>query len=672
MQEQIFGDLKEKEHILVCLSTSPSNARIIQTAARLSGVFCGELTALYVETPSYQHAAAEDKERLKANMHLAREQGASVVTVYGEDVPFQIAEYAKKSHVTRLVIGRSSQRRRAFPSIKRFTERLIEYVPDVDIYIIPDNPGKRRRNWLHYIANHQFHLTKEKFSPLNTVKTLLVMLLATGVGLFFHRAGLRESNIILIYILGVLITAVITSGRTYSIVSSLFSVLLFNFFFTEPRYTFAAYSKEYPVTFLVMFLAAVLCGSLTAKIKRQAVASAEMAYRTRVLLDTNQLLQQEKNEEGILRACSCQLIKLLQRSIIYYAERNGKLEVPVFFEAEGKEAEKELCLTGTERETALWTWENNRRSGASTDVRQNAYCIYYTVRGSENIYGVVGIALGDEQLNTLETSLMLSILGECGMALEKTRFAKMQQEAEAQARSEQLRANLLRSISHDLRTPLTGIAGNASMLMNSEFPLTEEKKQGIYGDIYEDAMWLTELVENLLSITRMQDTTMQLKLKTELVSEVIAEALSHVSRKSKAYQISVQEQDEFLLARMDANLIVQVLINLIDNALKYTPEGSEITISTFPGPDEGIVTICVADNGPGIPDEAKPHIFEMFYTAASGIPDGRRSMGLGLALCRSIVTAHGGTIQVTDAKEHGAVFTFTLPAAQWQDEPQCR
>ncbi|MCI5650000.1 MAG: DUF4118 domain-containing protein, partial [Fusicatenibacter sp.] len=616
-------------------------------------------------------ASEEDKERLKANMHLARAQGASVVTVYGEDIPFQIAEYAKKSHVTRIVMGRSSQGRRYFPSIKHFTDRLIEYVPDVDIYIIPDNSGKSRKaKWIRYFANSQFTEVREKISPRNTVKTALVMLLSTGVGLLFHWAGLRESNIIMVYILGVLVTAVITSGRTYSIVSSLISVLLFNFFFTEPRYTFAAYSKEYPVTFLVMFLAAVLCGSLTAKIKRQAVASAEMAYRTGVLLDTNQLLQQEKNEDGIIRACARQLVKLLQRNVVYYASRGASLETPVFFGAEGREGEKEFCLNQDERETALWTWENNRRSGATTDVRQNAYCIYYTVRGSENIYGVVGISMGQEQLNSFETSLMLSILGECGMALEKTRFARLQQEAEAQARSEQLRANLLRSISHDLRTPLTGIAGNAGVLMNPEFPLTEEKKQGIYGDIYEDAMWLTELVENLLAITRMQDDAMQLNLKTELVNEVVAEALSHVSRKSRAYHIEVKEQDEFLLARMDANLIVQVLINLIDNALKYTPEGSDIMICTAPGPRD-FVTISVSDNGPGIPDDAKPHVFEMFYTAASGIPDRRRSMGLGLALCRSIVNAHGGQITVTDAKEHGAVFTFTLPAARWQDGPQC-
>ena len=230
------------------------------------------------------------------------------------------------------------------------------------------------------------------------------------------------------------------------------------------------------------------------------------------------------------------------------------------------------------------------------------------------------------------------------------------------AKNEQLRANLLRSISHDLRTPLTSISGNASNLISNGNYIDDKTKKQIYEDIYEDSLWLINLVENLLSVTRLEEGKMNINLTTELIGDVISEALKHIHTKSEKQRITVIQSDDLILAKMDARLIVQVLINLLDNAIKYTSSNSQIKIITEQ--DEKMVRISVADNGNGISDEQKERVFDMFYTGTNKIADCRRSIGLGLSLCKAIINAHGGEISISDNKPHGAVFTFTLPIGE--------
>ena len=336
-----------------------------------------------------------------------------------------------------------------------------------------------------------------------------ILIAATLVGLLFSGLKIPEANIIAVYILGVLIISIITSSWMYSFLASVISVLAFNFLFTIPRFTLRAYDPSYPMTFVIMFLVALITGSLASRMKEYARESAQAA-----------------------------------------------------------------------------------------------------------------------------------------MQIEK----------------EQLRADLLRSISHDLRTPLTSISGNASNLLSNENEFSQETRMQIYGDIYDDSMWLIKLVENLLSVTRIEDGRMDLRMSAELMDEVIAEAMRHTDRNRDGRKIEVSSDEEFILGKMDARLIVQVVINLVDNAVKYTPEGAQIRIHT--GKKDGMVVVSVSDTGPGIPDEQKSKVFDMFYTGTNRAADGRRSLGLGLGLCRSIIRAHGGEIWVSDNKPQGAVFTFTLPAEE--------
>ncbi len=348
-----------------------------------------------------------------------------------------------------------------------------------------------------------------KTSVRDLVITVFIMISATVIGMLFGKLGFTEANIVTVYILGVLLTGMFTNGYLCSVISSLGGVLLFNFFFTEPRLTFHAYEQGYPVTFVIMLTAALITGTLTNKVKKHAEESAQAAI-------------------------------MVQK--------------------------------------------------------------------------------------------------------------------------EQLRANLLRMISHDLRTPLTSISGNANNLIYNYRQIDDEMLKQMFEDIYDDSQWLINLVENLLSVTRIEDGRLNFNMTTEIMDEVVEEALNHINRKANEHSISVIYKDEFLLAHIDAKLIVQVIINIVDNAVKYTPKDSHIDIVVSKVND--MISVSIKDDGPGISDELKTKVFEMFYTGDNKIVDSRRSLGLGLALCKTIVTAHGGTIELTDNSPHGCVFTFTLPMGE--------
>ena len=644
-----------QEHILVCLSASPSNAKIVKTAATMASAFGGSFTALYVQTPDSDKLDEENKNRLQDHIRLAEQLGADIATAYGEDVSFQIAEYARISGVTKIVIGRSNIKRRHFWNRPTLTDKLTEIAPNLDIHIIPDNIINSK----YRPSSHSLFRSLIPY-PKDILITVLILAIATILGLSFYSFGFTDSNIITVYILGVLLTSLFTKGYTCGIIGSLVSVMLFNFFFTEPRLTFHAYDSGYPVTFAIMLVASVITGTLASKLKSHAKLSAQAAFRTKVLLDTNQLLQKAQNDEDIINITATQIMKLLNRSVVMYSVRDGKLTKGSLYSSQSDNLED--LFTTTERNAAEWVYLNKHRAGASTNVYSKAKCVYFSIRINNNIYGVIGIRIKGKPLDAFENSILLSILGECALAMDNRRNAKEKEQTAVLAKNEQLRANLLRAISHDLRTPLTSISGNAGNLLSNKDKLDEDTKMQIYTDIFDDSEWLISLVENLLSVTRIEEGRMNFNKSIELVDEITEEALRHIGRKSTEHKISVIHKDELLLANVDAKLIVQVLINLIDNAIKYTPLGSEIKVITEK--KNGYASISVIDNGNGIPDNIKPHVFEMFYTGDNRIADSRRSLGLGLALCKSIIGAHGGELTLTDNQPQGCIFTFTLPLGE--------
>ena len=638
---------KKKEHILVGLSSAPSNSKIVETASKMAKAFGANFTALYIKTSQSEILSEENATRLQNNIKFAERMGATVVTVYGEDVALQMAEYAKTSGVTKIVIGRNATKRAGLIRKPTLADKLISLVTSIDIHIIPDADSDLREQKANLFR---------KTNALSIIKDLAisfgVIIVASLIGLFFAHLGFSEANIITLYILGVLITSIITSSKTAWGFTSVASVLIFNFLFTKPRFSLMAYGDGYPITFAIMFVASLITGSLASKMHNQTKQSSQAAYRTKILFDANRLLQRASDDEEVLKITAEQLKKLLNRQIVIFKQNKDALQTLVYaLDDSFQMGEKELNIA-----TSILI--NHSYDYKDAQPR----CDYYPLKTQLRTYGIVAVYKNEKEIDSFENSIVLSLVGECALALENLFNAKEKELAAVLAENEQLRANLLRAISHDLRTPLTAISGNASNLISNAASFDEQTKLSIYNDIYHDSMWLINLVENLLSITRLEEGRMNLNFTTELVDEVVAEAIKHVHQRERGQKITVVHKDELLLAKMDTRLIIQVIINILDNAMKYTPTDSLVTVITEKQNDKAVISI--ADNGAGIPDELKERVFDMFYTGAKKLADSRRSIGLGLALCKSIISVHNGEIFVKDNVPSGAIFTFTLPIGE--------
>lgn len=619
------------EKILACLSPSPSNPKILRAAADMAGD-SAELIALFVETPQFTSLSKIDLQRLQENIQIAERLGAQIHTVSGEDVAFQLAEYARMSGIRKIVLGQSDFKVSLLPSQASLPDRLAEYLPDAEIHVIPD-----RRRGLYFPPRRE-KLSRKRI-VMDGLVTLLMLTAATALGMVLFGSKLSNSSIMMVYLLGVLLVAVITSHRVFSIAASVASLFLFNFFFVQPRYSLVAYEPGYPVSFIVMFLTAIIAGTLANRLKQTAYQAARSSFRSHIISETDQMLAKAENRGEILRVCAEQSAKLMGCGVVLYDVTDGGTDAIAIPEG----------LAASEDGRALVTEKLSRGQADN-------WC--YPVHVQEKLYAVLQIVEHDPPPELSALSTLISVLGECALALENEKNAREKEAAAVLAENERLRAILLRSISHDLRTPLMSIAGNAGALLANETRYSAETRHQLYSDIYEDSLWLTDLVENLLASTRLEGGKANLRLSGELIEDIFAEAVAHV-HPDGAHSIKVEPPSELLMVRADSRLIVQVLVNLIGNALKYTPPGSTVWLSARRESDTAILS--VADDGPGLSPEEKEQVFEMFYIGSKGADAGRKSLGLGLALCKSIVNTHGGEIWVEDRQPQGAVFAFTLP-----------
>lgn len=663
---------KVKEHILICLSGAPSNARVIRTAARMAEAFHADFTALYVR--GGDSGQGRDQKKLQGNARLAEDLGAEIVTVEGRDVPEQIAAYARMSGVSKIVLGRSPAGTGLFRRGRTLVERLAELAPDMDTYIIPDvAPARPARVQSLFFATGTARGARPGSGRL-WAATLLILGLCTVVGWGMHALGMHDANIIGVYMVGVLGVAMITAGPWYGAAASLLSVLLFDLFFIAPRFSLKVDNAEYLATFALMLIVALVVNALAASARTQARRSAARALHTEFLLGNSRRLQKAENEEAILAETAHQFGSLLACDVILYPVQGDGLGNARYFPhaavsgairaggaGSGKQA---ILLNKDERGVAQWVLKNARPAGAGTDTLPGARCLYIPIRSRESVFAVVGLArsAGDREaqpLDAADKNLIRALAGECALAVEKERLTRANAAIAALAQQEKLRADVLRAVSHDLRTPLTTVCGNAAVLADTDANIDPAGRRALARAIEDDAHQLIGMVENLLSLTRLEQYGFTLRLEPELVEDVVREALDATRRRGGGREILADVPDSLLMARMDARLLVQVLVNLIDNALKHTPPGVPVRVSARG--DGAWVRVEVADQGPGVPDAEKERIFEMFYSAAAKKGDGRRGMGVGLALCRNIIRAHGGEIRVRDNAPHGAVFSFDLP-----------
>ena len=676
-----------KEHILICLSGAPSNARVIRTAARMVEAFRADFTALFVQN-SYPRPGDTKNTTLRDNLKLAEDLGAVIVTLQGDDIPAQIAEYARMSGVSKIVVGRSPAGGWLLRKGKTLVERLAELAPEMETYIIPDAaPAGRvsaQPSPMHAMLRALLGAAPRSWRQW--AATGAIMAVCSVAGLLMFSVGMPNGGIAGLYMLGVLGVSILTAGPWYGVTASVSGVALFDFLFVEPRFSFTVYDMDYVGLFSAMLLVSTATSAITGRARAQAHKSTIRALHTELLLGNSRRLQKASDETAILQEAARQFGTLLGCGATIYPVHQGSLATQPCFAYKPDKPQQPttaalattgLAATGLavtrggpcsdspkdELGVAQWVAKNNRPAGAGTDSLPGSRHCFIPISSQSDVLAVAELAILPGQhaplADATSKNLVLALAGECALALEKERLTQANASIAVRAQQEKLRADVLRSISHDLRTPLTGICGNAAILASPRGAGSAERNAALAATIEEEARYLVGMVENLLALTRLEQQNFSLRLEPELLEDIIGEAVQIMARRAARHDLHAEIPETLLMARMDARLMVQVLVNLLDNAVKHTPEGTAIRVRARA--DGPWVRLEVADNGPGICEQEQAGIFDMFHSAAIKKGDGRRGMGLGLALCRSIVQAHGGQIAVHANMPQGAVFSLTLP-----------
>ena len=641
--------------ILACISPSPSSSRVIRTATRMAEAHHSKWIALYVETTKSQKLNKEDKERLNANFNLVEQLGGEVVNVYGDNVVEQIIQYAKFRNITKIIIGKNHKKPNHLFRFyaKDIVDKLMDSNSYIDVYVIPNSTFYKKNSSLIQKNNRTFNVSSKE-----VLISSLILFIATIISLIFDYLGFSEANVIMIYILGVIIINIKTKGYLLGFICSIISVLLFNFFFTAPRLSLQFYDKSYLATFPIMLAVTFIIGTLTNKIQREAHNSSIRERRTQVLYRVSRKLLSATGTTDVVSIGIKYISRLLERTVVCYLANDDKLSTPFVYKLE-KEEKENVIINKDEEAVAYWTFFNDKESGTGTNTFYGAKGYYIPLKSHGKILGVLGISCIDGILKPEQKFIFETVASQIYIALDREILAETQKKSKLEIESERLRSNLLRSISHDLRSPLAGIKGSVSTIIENGKLISDETKEELLQGIYEDTEWLIRLVENLLSMTKFDEGKIKIKKNMELVEEVVYEAVQRTSKRFKDHKIKVTVPEEVIIAPMDGNLIEQVLINLFDNALKFTPKGSLIEVKAYEKGEK--IFFEVIDNGMGVSEEILPHIFNRFFTNGSEISDSRRGVGLGLAICKSIVEAHGGIIDAYNKKDGGAIFTFNIP-----------
>ena len=479
------------------------------------------------------------------------------------------------------------------------------------------------------------------------------------IGLVFFFFRLSEANIISIYILGILLIASITSSWIYGAAASIIGVFLFNCLYAEPIFNFYVYDWQYVITIFVMLIASLIVNYVMTLFRRHLDSEKLENQRLDILFETNQHLQQAREENDIFHVALIQLHQMFGRTILLFPLEDNRLLQPMIKSSEknadffpedwglNEQIWRQFIHSDTEAKNSLVRAFNGKKA------------IFFQVRVAKEVFAVAGIiADSDKSIMGFERKLVLAILDEVALSLEKHRLHLCNERIAREAEAERTRANLLRTISHDLRTPLTSISGNADILLSNGDQIQPDLRRQLYQNIHSDSEWLINLVENLLFVTRIDNGAMSIHAEPEVLQEILPEALNCIANLGKEHNISLELPDELLVVKIEARLFMQVIINIVHNAIKYSPAGSDIKIRAFQHSSQAIVE--VEDTGCGINDEDKLKVFEMFYTANKKSGDSRRGIGLGLSLCQSIVRAHGSAIHIADNAPNGTVVSFAL------------
>ena len=640
--------------LMVCFGSSPSSAKCIRWAARAAEAFHIPLVAVCIELVGSAPLDNEQKRTLKKNTDLAEKLGAEVVFLTGEDLAKTIADYAKMSGTTNIVIGKNRDVRTWRNLFQEDLEnRLIELLPSVEVHIISE--GNRRR----FLPRPKKFKLGASFSWGDCIKMIFILAIATMISIELERWDIGDQNTGMIYILSVLLISRVTEGYLYGILASVLSVLTFNFFFTEPQFTFHISDASYSITFGIMFLAALITSALTGRIKTQAQVAVEREIRTDALHEINKRLLMARGLPNIVSLTNSYIVSLFGRSVIFYTADPMEGSNGTFLQST-EEEDSSFMNSTSERAVAHWVFINEKPAGSGTDTLMGAGCFYMPIISQGQTLGVIGVSCVKNKLGPEKRFFLQMMISLIAMALERQRLSDNQRSLLVETEKEKMRGNLLRAISHDLRTPLLGILDASSKILETPTGSDPEDYRKLATHIKEDSQWLVRMVDNLLSVTRIREGKLNMTKTMELAEKIVDESISRIHKRFSQRQISVHISEEALFVPMDSTLITQVLINLLENAVKNSPEESLIEVAVH---KKGKLALFeVLDRGSGIPEEKLPYLFEHnFLEAKKTSRDYEEGMGLGLSISTSIIKAHQGEISAANRTGGGAVFRFTLP-----------
>ena len=631
--------VQSRERLLVCVGPSPTSARVIRAARRMATALGADWIAACVETPATENLRQADRERLARHMQLAERLGAELATLHGENVAHEIIAYAKRRGVTQIVAGKTEYDRRPRWGRRSLVEELVRHSGDVDVFVIrgrgeplrfEPSPARRTSRWSA------------------TLLSAAVLTLCTLVGVLFERVGLADADVIMVFLLGVVIIAA-RFGAVGGISASVIAVLLFNFFFTKPYYTFHVDNPGYIFTFVAMGVTALATSIVMARMRRQAEESRKRERRTEALYRLNQQLTGATGLRQLAAAAERYLSEVFGGQVILFAPSASHHVAPT------SPATHSEWMQPNELAVAQWVYDHRRPAGRGTDTLASAAALYVPLQHSHGALGVLGLR-ADAALSPEQQHLIATFAAQLALALERDDLAAQAQRALFQAEHERLRSALLSSVSHDLRTPLTIIAlATSNVLRQSSL---DDAARRELDTVLHESQRLTRLVENLLHLTRLESGGMQVNKQWQPIEETIGSALARVEPALQDHPVNVDQPDELVLAPYDGVLIEQTLINLVENAAKYSSPDQPIHLAVRKLNDA--IEVEVADRGPGVPPGDEERVFEKFYRGES-VADRARGTGLGLAICKAIIQAHGGEIGVRNRAGGGASFGFTLP-----------
>jgi two-component system, OmpR family, sensor histidine kinase KdpD len=639
------------ERILVCVGHNPRSIRLIHAARRLAAGLRAEWIAVHVEAPSRVRSSESDIKQLGDHMRLAESLGAESVMLSGQRMSEEILTYARNRNVTRIIIGKPTHARWKDKLFGSPLDEIVRGSGDIDVYVISGD-----------VAAPHLHLPSKRAPRTGRKRewlwSLLTVSLCTGIASlmfpYFERLDLA-----MVYLLGVVFIASRTSTWP-SLFAAILSIAAFDFFFIPPFYSFAVSDIRYFFTFIVMFIVSFVISRLTLRVRQQAEAARLREGRTAALYNLSRDLVRERGAKRLSEIAMKHISEMFDSQVVVLITDDQNRLTPVTNGA--------FAFTPDQQElsVAQWVYEHRQAAGLGSDTLPGAKALYLPLVASAGAIGVVGIlpktetdGFEPEQFHYLE-----AFANQTAIAIERSFLGEAAQRALLKAETESLRNTLLSSISHDLRTPLSAITGAATTLLQGDVLIDTESRLDLVKTIQEEAEHLNLIIKNVLDMTRLESGAIKLNKEWQSLEEIVGVVLNRLGDRLKDHPVTVKLPGNLPLIPFDGLLIEQVLVNLFDNAIKYTPKGTPLELSA--SESFYTVTVSLADRGPGIPPGEEERIFEKFV---SGRATGG-GVGLGLSICRTIINAHGGKIWAENRPDGGAVFHFTLSSAGLPPPPK--